>query len=224
MMERNASRSDWLLFFCVLFLSVAANLPESWAAQWAIDRDYFLIALLATVVLALIRYLKFLLFLVVVILTVGANLPAELAQKLNIDQTILLFALVMLVTVSFINYIWKIVPTGIEAKQQKVTSTDATKVLMTAARRGEISMLDRLVQMGVDVNATLDGWTPLMVAADAGSADAVHMLLKAGANTTPVDNDGRSAADLALLKGQTRIALAIRQTEKRRHQAVDQSD
>jgi hypothetical protein len=55
-----------------------------------------------------------------------------------------------------------------------------------------------LVEHGAQLNLqSLRGVTPLMLAARRDNADMVEVLLDLGADTTRVDTDGRSAADIA---------------------------
>ncbi len=57
-----------------------------------------------------------------------------------------------------------------------------------AAHRNAVSLCERLLELGADVNASSGNWwlTPLAWGADAGSADAVELLLQHGAE---VDQD-----------------------------------
>ncbi len=56
-----------------------------------------------------------------------------------------------------------------------------------------------LLTNGVDVNEKGGdiGWTPLMVAANSGFKEGIHLLLERGANKKAMDNSGRTAVDLA---------------------------
>src|SRR5271166_2034737 len=74
---------------------------------------------------------------------------------------------------------------------------DGWSALLTAAR-GPASIVRLLVDHGADPNvATSRGYTPLMRAAGHGADEIVGILLEAGADLSPVDNEGQSALDIA---------------------------
>ncbi len=205
-----SSRSAWWLLAIVTLMSVAANLPDPYVQRLGIDRDWLIAALVVVVALALLRYLKFVAFLAVSVLVVGANLPADLARELGVDQGILLIVLLLLVAISFANYVWKLLPTGVEAPA-KASGEDAALALTKAVQRGEMSLVRRLLDMGVDPNAAADGRTPLMVAAEHGYTDMVQLLLAHGADPAAKDAAGRTAGEIALDQGFTRAAAVLRQ-------------
>lgn len=76
-----------------------------------------------------------------------------------------------------------------------------------------------LIVAGADVNAPVDGVTPLMRAALRGDAATATLLLESGANAAVKSDDGRTAADMAGQAGkpalQERILLAARADEYR---------
>lgn len=210
--SRRSSRAAWWLLAIVTLMSVAANLPDPYVKQLGIDRDWLLGALVVVVAIALLRYLKFVAFLAVSVLVVGANLPADLARELGVDQGILLIVLLFLVAISFANYVWKLLPTGVEP-QAKTSGEDAAAALSKAVGRGEMSLVRRLLDMGVDPNATVEGRTPLMVAAEHGYTDMVQLLLERGADANAKNEAGQTAGEIALDHGFTRAAAVLRQAE-----------
>jgi murein DD-endopeptidase MepM/ murein hydrolase activator NlpD len=67
------------------------------------------------------------------------------------------------------------------------------------------TLIGALIDGGADVNATSDaGWTPLMFAARDSSAEAVQLLMFAGADPSLRNGEGKTAADLA--RGNPRVA------------------
>lgn len=76
--------------------------------------------------------------------------------------------------------------------------------LIKAAERGDTATVHRLLDDGVDINATVDGrypWTPLMHAAFEGHEVTVRALLDRGANPNHEDLDGAMAITVAAGRG-----------------------
>ena len=66
--------------------------------------------------------------------------------------------------------------------------------LLTAVEKGDVRLLESLVQSGADVNEPDgDGQVALISAAGNGHSDCVKSLLEAGANVNILDNEGDSA-------------------------------
>jgi hypothetical protein len=212
--EHRSNKKEGVLVLIVAIMGISANLPEDIAANLGIDRQYLLIALTATVVFALFRYLKFMLFLVVTLLAVGANLPSELAFKLGVDKDILLIVLFLLIGVSFVNYLFKLLPTGIDEAPRKTSSEHGGKVLFTAVSRGDLSLVKRLLDMGIDVNTVENGSTSLIEASRLGYSDLVQLLLLSGANPDVRGPDGKNALEVALQNGFTGTANVLASTPR----------
>ena len=90
-----------------------------------------------------------------------------------------------------------------------------------AAARGEIAIMRWLLSIHADVNArnASDG-TPLHTAAAQGQAFALALLLEAGADTTLLNDDGVSAAQLAVAKGRDDLAREIHKYQIKYDNAV----
>jgi len=196
---------DRLLLFVVTLLAVAANLPETFALQYLVDQDYFVIALIVVVGFSLLRYVRFALVLVTTVLVIGANLPQALASEWNINPNIMLITLVSIVVFVGANKYLKLVPDELEV-DDRATSIHGTKALFSAVAKGKVVMLQRLIRSGVDVNAvTVSGKTPLMLAAYLGYPDVVQMLLTANAEVAVMDKVGNTALNIAQRKGFSRV-------------------
>ncbi|MBQ6781276.1 MAG: ankyrin repeat domain-containing protein [Treponema sp.] len=80
-----------------------------------------------------------------------------------------------------------------------VKDSDGRTLLMKAARKGNISMIENLIYSEADVNATdNDGWTALMFGARfQNNPKVIELLLEAGANASMENNYGITALLLA---------------------------
>lgn len=85
------------LVFLVMFMVIAANLPESIVAQMGFDPDYLKVALAAWAITGMVYHRHILLVCLVLLLVAGANLPEEIASDLRIDRTVVLATLVAIV-------------------------------------------------------------------------------------------------------------------------------
>ena len=76
-----------------------------------------------------------------------------------------------------------------------------TMSLYYAAERGDLQVVQDLINQGYDVNIVCDiscaGWTPVMIASANGHFDVVEFLLKNGANPNVQNNRGRTALAFA---------------------------
>jgi ankyrin repeat protein len=79
--------------------------------------------------------------------------------------------------------------------------------LHAALAGGHRATAQRLVEHQADVNAVeAGGYTPLHQAAELGDAEMVRLLLDRGALAAAKADDGRTARDLALVKGHSQLA------------------
>jgi len=71
--------------------------------------------------------------------------------------------------------------------------------LLAAAENGYLDVVKFLLEKGVDINgcAVYRKDTALMMAASQGHLDLLKFLLEKGANTTAVNNEGKTALDIA---------------------------
>ena len=96
--------------------------------------------------------------------------------------------------------------------RMQLAPTDPVDALMLAARRNDVTELDRLLKSGVDINSKRDisGYTALHEAAVGGSADAVDFLVKHGANIDARDANGLTPLFVAISADDTEeAALAL---------------
>ena len=85
----------------------------------------------------------------------------------------------------------------------------------TAARLGLTDDLIICLEEGAEVNArSQQDWTALMIAAVNGHLETVRVLLRHGADPLARDARGRTARTLALVKGQSDVALFLEQYRK----------
>lgn len=80
-----------------------------------------------------------------------------------------------------------------------------------AAQLGDVSELNRLVNIGADVNAAIWGQTPLHVAAAAGQWEAAAWLIDHGADVNAANDKGDTPLDVALVESQRRVAALLRE-------------
>ena len=88
------------------------------------------------------------------------------------------------------------------------------QLLHTAANNGNIEALKALLESPARDPADLEGlakfgWSPLMVAARAGHAEAVQILTRAGASLTVRDHKGSTALHRAAYQGNVRTIEAL---------------
>lgn len=87
--------------------------------------------------------------------------------------------------------------------------------LMYASSGDFSETVDLLVKRGAEVNVqgTLEGFTPLMTAAAEGLVEVVRVLLAAGANPDLVDKDGDTALSFARQNGHNEV-VALLESER----------
>ena len=82
--------------------------------------------------------------------------------------------------------------------------------LVSAAHNGNIALVQKLLDEGVDVNIQdNEGYTALILASTYRHIDIVKLLLNSGANTNFQNNVGETALLLASLRGRTDIARLL---------------
>ncbi len=214
------SSKDWVFVAVVAILAVGANLPDKWAELISVDQRYLMVGLMVLVGVSLVRYLKFSLLLIVAILAMGANMPQELAEKFGIETNILVLALVAMVVMSLSNRLLKL-PTGLE-KKQGAKSTHGAAALFNAIVNGRLATVEALISVGANVNVrTVNGTTPVMVAASKGYSDIVKVLLDCGSDPNAKKSDGVTALAIAEHGGFSRTADVLRSAINRlKSQAV----
>ena len=178
-------------------MSFLANIPDSILGN-VVDRKILLVALATLVVVAMFRYLQMLLLLTISILAIGANLPAEMASMLGISQLALLVSLGVIVTITLLNRYINWLPTDKELPSPEIG--DARQALLAAIEKGDKASVQRLLAMNANVNFTLNGTTPLHVAAEKGYPEIVRLLIGYGADFQKENAEGKTPLDVALAK------------------------
>ena len=189
--------SEVLILLAAAAMSFLANLPDS-ILGGVVDKRVLLSALTALVVVAMFRYLQILLLLTISILAIGANLPEGLASALGISQTALLVSLGILVALTLLNRVAKLLPTDQEALASEIAGMRQT--LMTAIAKGDQATLQRLLEKNESVNFTLNGTTPLHLAAEKGYPNIVRLLVGHGADFRMKDAAGKTPLEVAQSK------------------------
>lgn len=93
-----------------------------------------------------------------------------------------------------------------------MSKTTKVKKLNEAAQYGDVQLVTKLLDAGVDVNATNDiGWTALHFASRDGCTDVVRLLLVRGANVNAVACHKWRPLRLASINGHTEVVLVLLQ-------------
>lgn len=100
--------------------------------------------------------------------------------------------------------------TSVSATQQPTTLTALSPYFFAAARSGETAVLQEFIQAGFPVDLKNEAsYTALMIAAYQGQANAVNLLLKAGADACIRDKRGHTALMGAMIKAEWQIAKQL---------------
>lgn len=211
-MKLQFSNKELFILLVVALMSFLANLPESVRGN-LIDRRLLLSTLVAVTVIALFRYLRAMLLLVISILAIGANLPHDLADNLGLSQTSMVVSLAVLVAVALVNRYLHLLPVTSDLLEatgsfETADSDDvlnnniahARQLLLSTIAKGDIATLRILLAANAGINFTLNGTTPLHVAAEKGYSNIVQLLLDHGADYLMVNADGQTPLDVALAK------------------------
>lgn len=196
-MKIQIKSSEVVILLAASVMSFLANVPDRMLGNM-VDRRVLLAALTALVIVAMFRYLQILLLATISILAIGANLPAELASSLGISQLALIVSLVALIAVVLLNRVAKLLPTEKATSSSEIA--DARRVILAAIAKGDQATLQRLLVMNADVNFTLDGTTPLHLAAGKGYPEIVRMLIGYGADFRVKNAEGKTALEVAQAK------------------------
>ena len=82
-------------------------------------------------------------------------------------------------------------------KFQSIGERKEKPKLWAAVERKDKTAVQRLLDEGVDIDESFQGWTPLMKAAEEGDADVMQMLLDNNANIDACNGKGRSVLSFA---------------------------
>lgn len=196
-MKLNFKTNEVIILLAASVLSFLANVPDSILGN-LVDKKIVLVALIALVVVAMFRYLQMLLLLTISILAIGANLPAEMASELGISQVALLASLAVLVTITLANRVLNWLPT--EKDTPACESGDVRQAMLAAIANGDQVVLQRLLLVNPSVNFTLNGTTPLHLAAEKGFPDIVRLLIGYGADFRKKNAYGKTPLEVALAR------------------------
>lgn len=111
------------------------------------------------------------------------------------------------------DYVARLLDLGASPDEQVPLITLSMPTFFMAARAGAVGPMRAFVAHGVDPRATGPrGWTPLMLAAggDTPSVEVLRQLLDWGVALNAVDEDGRTALDWALTRGDTETVAFLK--------------
>lgn len=197
MTKINFKTGEVIILLAASVMSFLANVPDSILGN-LVDKQIVLTALITLVVIAMFRYLQMLLLLTISILAIGANLPREMATALGISQTALLVSLGVMVTITLANRVLNWLPT--EKDASKSEAGDVRKDMLTAIAKGDRVTLQSLLLTNPGVNFSLNGTTPLHLAAEKGYPDIVRLLIGYGADFRKKNAYGKTPLEVALAR------------------------
>lgn len=103
-----------------------------------------------------------------------------------------------------------LLPNGKNITLKRADTDVGATALFNAIAKHRPRMVSALLRTGIDVNIrNVAGITPLMAAAELGSADVARVLLDSGANPAIADMDGDTAYDIAVRKGHDTVAAML---------------
>ena len=94
--------AKFLLFFLIIFMSIAINMPDGMITRMGFDANYLFAALAAVAITGLIVHRRIMLVVLVILSTIGANLPVGLADQLGLDRDIMLATLIALIVIPYV--------------------------------------------------------------------------------------------------------------------------
>lgn len=205
--------SEIVLLVIVSVMALTANLPEG-VVGYIVDRNLLLIALVATVIVALFRYLRLMLFITVSVLAIGANLPDQLANQLGISQLTMIMASGVLVFIALLYKLYYLRASegsgGYTEKSgsSKHDTIDSRNDVITAILNGNVAALHQLLNSGVEVNFSQNGVIPIFLAIEKGHVGIVLSLLSHGAKLRVRNKDGKTPVEVASQHENMRIRIA----------------
>lgn len=105
----------------------------------------------------------------------------------------------------------------------KFVTRSNKSVLHYAAKAGDINIIEKILNLGVDVNqAATGGITPLHLAAEVGNKEAVDFLIKKGADVSVKNDKGLTPYELAKKDGE--VFIYFNQLQQDLFQAIQSYD
>ncbi|MDH5437112.1 MAG: hypothetical protein OEX83_10165 [Gammaproteobacteria bacterium] len=96
------SKPKFILVFIVLFLTIAANIPDNMISRLGVAPNYLLATLVAVVITGLVYYRGLLLIVLVVLISLIANMPESFALNFGIDRDYFVATLVAIVVIPIV--------------------------------------------------------------------------------------------------------------------------
>ena len=131
------------------------------------------------------------------------------------NRTILVLAAVVLFVTSSIS---ADTTNPIISSSYKVNMTKITKVntFCLAIAKGDYTMVEKLIEMGTNVNEYSHGKTPLMYAARYNRVEIAKLLIANGAKIKSKDTKGQTALRYAELANANAVVTLIKSVKKKR--------
>ena len=100
---------------------------------------------------------------------------------------------------------------SLSASKNIISAYEDTTPLGIAISKGDIQVVKKFIEYGVDVNEKSNGMTPLMVAARYNKVEIIKILLSNGANLTVKDEKGFTALKHAELSNANEAVQFLKQ-------------
>lgn len=204
-----------LLLCLATGLTVLILMPGNILGEFGIAWQHAVYLLGFILLFALTRYARAMLVLVVLSLAVVVNLPSDMVGGLELNRSVVLATLGLIALGAIVNRIVRLLPTGLE--EEPITRSSSSRgvgMLLAAIRQGDPARVRNLLRTGVNVDAEVDGQTPLALAVEQEHEEIVRMLLDAGARPDRPRHDGFTPIRLARHNGHEALAELLSPAEE----------